>query len=107
MSNNTFAKFTLSILLSLIAISSAANEIKNKSDSFICTQLTELVFTEEAIIKEAKERQLNCSEKYNFTTSKTNSTSEDGLIVDTFNKPFVPECKTGYEKNKDSTLVEK
>ena len=72
MSNNTFAKFTLSILLSLIAISSAANEIKNKSDSFICTQLTELVLTDEAIINEAKERQLNCSKKYDFTTSKNN-----------------------------------
>ena len=72
MSNNTFAKFALSILLSFVAVSSAANEIKDSSDSLICTHLTEVVLTDEAFIKEAKERQLNCSKKYDFTTSKNN-----------------------------------
>ena len=72
MSNNTFAKFALSILLSFVAVSSAANDIKDSSDSLICTHLTELVSPDTAFIKEAKERQLNCSKKYDFTTSKNN-----------------------------------
>lgn len=99
MSNNTFAKFALSILLSLVAVSSAANDIKNSSDSLICAQLTELVSPDEAFIKKAKERQLNCSEKFDF--SKNN------------NPPVIPlnshvdgdgwKCNEGFKINNDST----
>ena len=127
MSNNTFAKFALSILLSLVAFSSAANDIKDSSDSLICTHLTELVLTDEAFINEAKERQLNCSKKYDFTTSKNNPPEiplnshvegdgwkcnvdfyvnnskclrppQNSYIVDNI---FI--CNEGFEKNKDST----
>jgi molecular chaperone GrpE (heat shock protein) len=78
----------------LVAISSAANDIKNLSDNHICAHITELVSPDEAFIKEAKERQLKCLDKLNST--------KDGLIIDTANKPFVPDCKEGYEKNDSS-----
>ena len=125
MSNNTFAKFALSILLSLVAVSSTANDIKNSSDNLICAQLTELVSPEEVFIKEAKERRLNCSEKFDFSKKipfniPLNSHVEgDGWkcnvgYLEDDSKCIKPpknsttdgtswKCLPGFKKNKDST----
>ena len=125
MYKNTFIKFTLTILLSLAMVSSYANDPKDASDSNICAHLIDLVYPEEAFIKVAKERHLNCSEQFNFSKNNLpkiplNSHIEGdswkcniGYLEDN-SKCIKPpknsyidsntwECKKGFKKNNDST----
>ena len=106
MSKYVFIKLSLAILLSFGSLYSYAEELSQKTDEFICLSILDQSDPPPAYLEQVENRNLNCPELINFTTS-TLSSLDGALIVDFAYDALGIECKTGYTNNNDSSRCEK